>query len=150
MRDGTQDEKRRCDRAGLTSPVITHSRLLSSPQTLISNWTRHSQLWHMPEQRMHYLQVSSHSFSKTWRSKCAMSFLLEEKCRVGGGKKQQQGGEEAGGLKTNVDSVNEHIGMCDIYTPCSLSAPIHLRHPHCPSHPSFSDGVCCKCKVSWI
>lgn len=78
--------------SSLTSPVITHSRLLSSPQTLLSNRTGHGQLWHMPEQRMHYLQVSSHSSSKTRWSKCALLFLLEGKW-TGGKETPQRGGE---------------------------------------------------------
>lgn len=63
--------------SSLTSPVITHSPLLSPLQTLLSNWTGHGQLWHMPEQRMHYLQVSGHYSSKTPWSKCGPFFLLE-------------------------------------------------------------------------
>lgn len=110
--------------SSLTSPVITHSRLLSSPQTLLSNRTGHGQLWHMPEQRMHYLQVSGHSSSKTRWSKCASSFLLEGKWT--GGKSAVESGGRSRGCKTNVDAVNEHMGTCDIYTPCPVSESIHL------------------------
>ena len=76
--------------SSLTSPVITHSRLLSSPQTLLSNRTGHGQLWHMPEQRMHYLQVSGHSSQRQW-SKWALSFLLEGKWTGGIGDSRAEG-----------------------------------------------------------
>lgn len=112
--------------SSLTSPVITHSRLLSSPQTLLSNRTGHGQLWHMPEQRMHYLQVSGHSSSKTRWSECAPSFLLEGKWTGGKSMVESGGKRHGGGFKTNVDVVNEHMGMRDIYTPSSVSKSIHL------------------------
>lgn len=134
--------------SSLTSPVITHSRLLSSPQTLLSNRTGHGQLWHMPEQRMHYLQVSGHFSSKTRWSKCALSFLLEGKW-TGGKSMVESGGERGRGFKTNVDAVNEHMGTCDIYTPRSVSESIHLCQPlHClfTNHHSakgFVAGVGC-------
>lgn len=65
--------------SSLTSPVITHAQLSFCLQTLLSNWTGHGQLWHMPEQCMHYLQVSAHASSKTQWSKRVLSVLLERK-----------------------------------------------------------------------
>lgn len=123
--------------SSLTSPVITHSRLLSSPQTLLSNRTGHGQLWHMPEQRMHYLQVSSHSSSKTWWSKCALLFLLEGKW-TGGKETPQRGGGRA---ITNVNAANEHMGTCDIYTRrCPLSYTSSSDSHTVPSH----------CFIHWV
>lgn len=89
----TRWERKVCG-SSLTSPIITHSRLLSSPQTLLSNRTGHGQLWHMPEQRMHYLQVSGRSSSKTQWSKCALSFLLEGKW-TGGKRTVESGARDA-------------------------------------------------------
>lgn len=128
--------------SSLTSPVITHSPLLSPLQTLLSNWTGHGQLWHMPEQRMHYLQVSGHYSSKTPWSKCGPFFLLE-------GWKKRRGGERWRGCKTNVDAVNEHSGTGDIYTSYSLWIYASLSDsPIVTSHRSLHCELPSRCSVS--
>lgn len=116
----------------LTSPVITHSQLLSCPQALLSNRTGHGQLWHMPEQRMHYLQVSGHSSSNTWWSKFAMSFVLEGKWT---GRKEMIERKERG-----MDVVvNEYLGHVT-YTHSLWIYTVHLT-PLLPLHtPSFTEG----------
>lgn len=56
-------------------------------------------------------------------------------------KDRREEGKGQGGFKTNVDFVNEHMGMCDICTRPSLSESIHLCQPlHCHFTP-FTRGV---------
>lgn len=103
MSDGKQSEGRRCDSA----PVITHSPLLSPPQTFLSNRTGHGQLRHVPEQRMHYLQVGGHFSSEAaGDTNVACRLSLREGAEV----EEETAGrrERAPGLASNVDSFNEH------------------------------------------
>lgn len=101
---GERGEERRRDRA--SRRVITHSRLLSPQQTILSNRTGHGQLWHVPEQRMHYLQVGGHFSSKQRDTNVPCPPSLRESAEVE--EETAERWERAGTFNSNVDSFNEH------------------------------------------
>lgn len=133
-------------------PRITHSRLLSPPQTFLSNRTGHGQLWHVPEQRMHYLQVG-HCSSEAKGYKCALG-----KCRGG-----ERDSREIG--KGQEDSTLMWILLMSTHRPFhtmfsfwldtpphaeSVRVPVHVILFSVTSQPSLIAGGCFKCGVSWI